>query len=87
MCDATAKEKRKAMYVMLKGTALGLFTWKATTCETYEEALELLRTWYNSSDKYGRLQGEWQAMTLSQAMQEKPEESEISVSEALSPRS
>lgn len=79
MCDATPEEMRKAMPVMLKGNALRLFSKKAKDCVTYENGAEMLRSWYNSREKQNRLLTEWREMKLSEAMEEKPDESEVAV--------
>lgn len=76
---ATPREKRKAMSVMLKGSALSLFTRKGQGCEPFKDGITLLGSRYNSKDKQRRLLPEWQSMSLSSAMEKKPEESEVSL--------
>lgn len=79
MCDSTPDEKRKAMPIMLKGPALTLFTQKAGACETYDQAADLLREWYNSPDKQSRLLAEWQTQKLTDSMATAPNDAEVTV--------
>lgn len=69
----------EAMLVMFKDNALSyLFSnWKV--CVIYEEAIEMMKRWYNSDDKKSRILCKWQKMTLSKAMLESPTESEVKV--------
>ena len=78
-CDATPEEKRKAMFIMLKGNARSLFAKKGKLCKTFEDGIELLRTWFNSSDKESRILAEWHSLSLTTAIREKPEESEVTI--------
>lgn len=64
---------------MLRGTARTLFNQKEKQCVTLAEVLDLLRSWYNSEDKQGRLLAEWHNMLLSKAIEEQPDESETPV--------
>lgn len=79
ICEATPEEKKNAMSIMLKGAALALSTRTWMECEMYEDGMELLLTWYNSSDKQWRLLADRQGMCLIHAMYEKPDEGEITV--------
>lgn len=79
MCEVTVAEKRKEISEMPNRTALPLLTRKAADCEMYQEVLDLLRTWYNSTDKQRRLLADWQWMSRSQAMEEGPDQSEVRV--------
>lgn len=78
-CDATEDEKRKAMFTMLKGNARSLFARKGKHCLTFDDGVELLRTWFNSSDKESRLLAEWHSMKLTDAMRETPDAPEVQV--------
>lgn len=79
MCDATPEDKSKAMSVMLKGAALALFTRNARGRGSFEEGMDTLRSWYNSNDKQARLLAEWQSLSLSSALEERPHDAEVTV--------
>lgn len=79
MCDATRREKRKAMYVMLQRSAFSLFTSKGKGCTTFEEGITLLASWFNGKDKPSRLLCEWHAMSLYTVMEAASNESEVEV--------
>ena len=64
---------------MLGGNALSLYNKEAKLINTYYEAIELLKKWYNSREKQTRLLSDWQGMRLSAAMELDPNASEISV--------
>lgn len=64
---------------MLKGDALSYYAANYTGCNSYEEAIGVLRRWYNSDDKQTRILTRWQSMTLSKAMSDPPEESDVNV--------
>lgn len=78
-CDATDLEKSKEMFAMLHGSARTLFNRKGKYCKSFEEGMDLIRSWYNSEDKEGRLLAEWHQMSLSKDMEEKPENPQTSV--------
>lgn len=69
-CDATDYEKRKAMFSMLHGSAWTLINRKGKGCKEFDEGMELLRSWYISDDKQGRLLTEWHGMSLTRTMEE-----------------
>lgn len=67
------------MSVMLKGSALSLFTRKGNECGTDEEGFALPGEWFNSKEKKSRLFGAWHAMSLLTAIEGSPDESEVAV--------
>lgn len=75
-CDATEYEKCKAKSFMLSGRARMLFHRKGKDFKTFEQGMELLRSWYNSADKQGRLLTEWHGMSLTWSMEDRPDESQ-----------
>lgn len=77
MCKITAEEKRQSIPLMLIGNSLSLFARNGKDFETYEQAAELLQSWYKSTKKQSRLLSKWQAMKLTTAMHEKTNDSEI----------
>lgn len=79
MSDITGAEKMKDMPVMLKGDGLATFSMNEATLHKLEEAVNVLRTWYNSSEKKSRLLKEWTSMILVDEMQVSPKEAEIIV--------
>lgn len=48
MCDLSAIEKRKSIPIMVSCNALSLLQKESKTCEIFEDAAELLLSWYNS---------------------------------------
>lgn len=79
MCDAAEQEKWKAMSAMLKWTDLSLLIREGHQCETFEQGVELLGTWFNLRDKRSRLLAGTKCMYPSSAMEVSPGESEFSV--------
>lgn len=79
MSEISSEEKLKAVPVMLGGDALSFFANNSSTCESFQGAMELLRNWYNSDDRKARVLTKWQGMKLSEALSQKPEESEVAV--------
>lgn len=49
------------------------------SCQTYDQAFQYLRDWYNWSGKHTRILIKWQLMTLSKSMTESPTQSEEEV--------
>ena len=79
MCEVTEHEKLKAIPIMLTGDALNYFSNNSRACNSFDDAMKTLREWYNSDDKKSRILSKWQSMTLSKAMSNAPEESEVTV--------
>ena len=51
MCEVSYEEKLKSLPVMLSGDALNYYASNIKDCNDYEEAIELMKKWYNSDDK------------------------------------
>lgn len=49
MCDKMQKDRRRAFSVVLKGTALSLFTTTMNVDRTFQEGSRVLRTWFKPS--------------------------------------
>lgn len=79
MCNIPDDEKLQAIPVMLKDDALDYFDDYQDNCADHEEAFEMLRKWYHSSEQRARILTEWQQLRLSEEMAKQPEESEVSV--------
>lgn len=79
MCNLTLTEKRKAIPIMLQGNALSLFNKEINITHSYDDAIGMMRLWYNSREKQMRLLREWQGMRLSTAMESEPKASEVEV--------
>lgn len=65
------------MPIMLSGNALSLFNKRVSSGESYDVAVKMLRSWFNSKEKQTRLLREWQGMRLSEAMEADAESSQI----------
>ena len=48
-------------------------------CTSHGEALDMLRTWYHSTEQRARILVEWHTMRLSEEMEKRPDESEVAV--------
>ena len=79
MCEVTPQDKMKAIPVMLTGDALNYYANNSKSCSTFDNAISMLRKWYNSDDRKARILTKWQSMKLSEAMNEDPKESEATV--------
>lgn len=64
---------------MLSGNARFLFNYKSKKSQSYEEAIILLKTWFNSRENQTRLLREWKGMRLTLSMESKPETLEMKV--------
>lgn len=62
---------------MRKGDTLALFYRKAKGCPTYNQAVDFLRNWYNYSEKEIQLLTEWQKMTLTMSMDDRPDDAVV----------
>lgn len=58
---------------------LSLLNKEAKTCDPFDDAVSLLRNWYNYCEKKTRLLRDWKSMRLTDAMERDPNLSEISV--------
>lgn len=79
MCKVAPDEKLKAIQIMQKGDALSYFSSKINLCATFDDAIELLRNWYNGDDKKTRILSKWQDMRLSRAISQNPDASEVTI--------
>ena len=79
MCEVSMEDKLKAIPVMLTGDALNYYANNASSCIDFDQAMCMLRKWYNSDDRKARILTKWQSMKLSEAMNEDPGESEATV--------
>lgn len=79
MCDVNESQKRRAITIMLKGTARAYYSTHVRDAATYDEAVHMLRRRYNNREKKYRLLSEWQEMRLSRAMKDDPTASEMGV--------
>ena len=79
MCEVTDADKLKAIPVMLKGDALNYYANNSSPCTHFDDAMSMLRKWYNSDDRKARILARWQSMKLSDAMNEEPDESEVTI--------
>lgn len=79
MCELNEEEKLKSIPVMLRGDALSFYATNVKKSKSYDEAMNLLRKWYNSEDKKARILSKWQGMSLTKAMTDEPEESEVEI--------
>lgn len=64
MCDASWDQKRKAMSVMLKWSALSLFIRKLQYCQVFEQGIVTIQSWLDCKDQPSRLLVEQHAMSL-----------------------
>lgn len=79
MCEVSPREKLRAIPVTLTDDALNLYANNSRSCKSFEEAIDLLRSWYNRDDRKARMLTNWQSMTLSEAMEHEPNESEVTI--------
>lgn len=79
MWQVDEEDKQNAIPIMVKGDAMNKYYAHSHSCKTFGEAVELFRGWYHFDDRKARILTKRQAMTLSPAMEEDPEESEIAV--------
>lgn len=79
MCELTVEEKLKSNPVMVRGDALRFYETHMKRSSSYDEAMDLLRKWYNSVDKKARILSKWEGMSLTKAMTDEPEESEVEI--------
>lgn len=77
MCQLTQDEKFKSLPVMLSGDALTYFSDNAATCPSYEEALDVLRKWYNPDESQSRILTAWLSLKFSEELTKYPDLSEI----------
>lgn len=64
---------------MLTGNALNLYSNTMQSCQMYAKSIQALRDWYSSNAKRTRILTEWQYMTVSKSMAERPTLSEVAV--------
>lgn len=67
VCELSQEEKLKAVPIMLRDDVLNYYSSNYDRCDTFEDAIALLRSWYNS-DRRSRILAEWQDMRLSTAL-------------------
>lgn len=67
------------MTIMLKGVDRVYYTRNMKGSRAIEEAVHLLRRRYNNRDKKYRLLNEWKGMSLTRAMKDGPNGSEVGV--------
>lgn len=67
------------MIVMVKGDSRTFFSRNAHNCQTFEEAVRVLRANYYYRDNQGRLLSEWQNMFLTKAMYDRPNVSDVTI--------
>lgn len=79
MCQVDADDKLKALPIMLQGDVLNYLSCHAHSCASFDEAIAILRRWYNSDDRKARILVKWQELRLSKAMAKAPTESEVAV--------
>lgn len=77
MCDLTLTEKRKEIQIMFSENALSLLNKEEGINNSNDEAVALIKKWYNSKEKQTRLLRDWQGMRLSTAMYADPSTSEM----------
>lgn len=72
MGEVSQRHRRRAIQILLKGSARAYIEKHGRNLSTYDEAIEMLRRRYNFSEKEGRLLKEWKQMKLSKEMVENP---------------
>lgn len=77
MCDNNDVQRRKEMKIMLKEPARAYCTRNIMEARTFEEAVNLPRKRYNRRDKKYCLLNEWKEMSLTRAIKDDPEGSEV----------
>lgn len=68
MGGVTDAEKLQYIPIMLIADALSYFSSRMQHCDTYEGAIEMIRTLYNSDEKLARILTTWKGMQLSDEM-------------------
>lgn len=79
MCEVNPQDKLRAVPIMLKADALNYYANTCSRCKDFEEVMDLLKEWYNINDRKARILNNWQSMSLTEAMEAEPNESEVTV--------
>lgn len=79
MCQVSEVEKLQSLPIMLKGESLSYVYNNMENCNTYTEAIQLFRLFYNSDEKRAQILTAWKLMTLSKAIEGTPDQYEVEV--------
>lgn len=79
MCDINEQDKLRVVPIMLKGDAMNYYANNSASCNSFDDAMKILRECYNSDDRKARILTQWQSMSLSEAMRAEPDEAEVTV--------
>lgn len=67
------------MFAMLTASERTFTNRQGRDCKSFEEGMDLLRSRYSSADKQRRLLTEWNNMSLTKEMEERPDGSQMEV--------
>lgn len=55
MCEVSQLERLRAVPIIMKGDALNYYANNCSDCRTFDDAMKLLKEWYNSDDRTARI--------------------------------